>query len=223
MPANVEHAVLTALQKLPADRFASAREFADALDSKGYAETVATRPPAYPPTRLLRPVMLAAIALVSTAAATVGWLVSNARRATGPTVYDAALPDSAAITFGATTSTNSFGAARRNLSISPKGDFAVYASRSGDSTRFWYRSLENASSHPISGTEGGTGPRISPDGSRIAYTAGNRVMLIPIAGGTPRMLLDAQVPDTPEWIPIPSFSCSSAPEPASPGSTPRVA
>ena len=118
----------------------------------------------------------------------------------GPTVYDAALPDSAAITFGATTSTNSFGAARRNLSISPKGDFVVYASRSGDSTRFWYRSLANASSHPISGTEGGTGPRISPDGSRIAYTAGNRVMLIPIAGGTPRMLLDAQVPDTPEWI-----------------------
>ena len=115
-------------------------------------------------------------------------------------VYDAALPDSAAITFGATTSTSSFGAARRNLSISPRGDFVVYASRSGDSTRFWYRSLENASSHPISGTEGGTGPSISPDGSRIAYTAGNRVMLIPIAGGTPRMLLDAQVPDTPEWI-----------------------
>ncbi len=31
VPPNVEHAVLTALQKLPADRFASAKEFADAL------------------------------------------------------------------------------------------------------------------------------------------------------------------------------------------------
>jgi len=206
VPSNVEHAVLTALQKLPADRFASAKEFSDALAdgrSGSYAPTVATastRLPAYPPTRLTRPVMLAAIALVSTAAVTAGWLLRESSRATGPTVYDAALPDSAAITFGATTSTNSFGAARRNLSISPKGDFVVYASRSGDSTRFWYRSLTNASSHPISGTEGGTGPRISPDGSRIAYTAGNRVMLIPIAGGTPRMLLDAQVPDSPEWI-----------------------
>ena len=134
-----------------------------------------------------------------TAAVTAGWFLRGSPRA-GPSVYDDALPDSAAITFGATTSTNSFGAARRNLSISPKGDFVVYASRSGDSTRFWYRSLTNASSHPISGTEGGTGPRISPDGSRIAYTVGNRVMLIPVAGGTPRMLLDAQVPDTPEWI-----------------------
>ena len=72
----------------------------------------------------------------------------------GPTVYDAALPDSAAITFAATTSSIAFGAARRNLSISPGGDFVVYASRSGDSTRFWYRSLKDASSHPITGPRG---------------------------------------------------------------------
>ena len=31
----VEHAVLTALQKLPADRYGSAKDFADALDGKG--------------------------------------------------------------------------------------------------------------------------------------------------------------------------------------------
>ena len=45
----VEHAVLTALQKLPADRFGTAKDFADALDGKGgsasYAATVATARP----------------------------------------------------------------------------------------------------------------------------------------------------------------------------------
>ena len=202
VPPNVEHAVLTALQKLPADRFATAKEFAEALADSGrsgsYAPTVVTSRP-----HVLRSSRLGRFALPVLSVASIalaGWAISRRSAPEDPTVYDAALPDSAAITFGATTSTNSFGAARRNLSISPKGDFAVYASRSGDSTRFWYRSLTNASSHPISGTEGGTGPRISPDGSRIAYTVGNRVMLIPVAGGTPRMLLDAQVPDTPEWI-----------------------
>jgi serine/threonine-protein kinase len=35
VPEPVEAAVLTALEKLPADRFASAAEFADALEGKG--------------------------------------------------------------------------------------------------------------------------------------------------------------------------------------------
>jgi len=209
VPPNVEHAVLTALQKLPADRFASAKEFADALvttspSSGSYAPTIATGAtrPTRPtrPTRLTHPVTLAAIALISTAAGVAGWAFRGARAPTGPTIYDAALPDSAAITFAATTSTNAFGSARRNLSISPNGDFVVYTSRHGDSTQFWYRSLKDASSHPIDGSEGGTGPRISPDGSRIAYTDGSRVVLIPIGGGKPRVLLDAQVPGTPEWL-----------------------
>jgi len=59
IPPSVEHAVLTALQKLPADRFASAKEFSEALvttsaSSGTYAPTVATattppRPPPPPP------------------------------------------------------------------------------------------------------------------------------------------------------------------------------
>jgi serine/threonine-protein kinase len=66
----VENAVLTALQKLPADRFASAKEFADALEGKsGYAATLATRPtrpPRLP--RLPRLPAFAAAALIATAA-----------------------------------------------------------------------------------------------------------------------------------------------------------
>src|SRR5205814_5072575 len=41
IPGNVEAAALTALEKLPADRFATAAEFADALRNKGYTATTA--------------------------------------------------------------------------------------------------------------------------------------------------------------------------------------
>src|SRR4051795_7855643 len=42
IPAHVEAAVLTALEKLPADRFASAAEFAEALQDRTYRSTVVT-------------------------------------------------------------------------------------------------------------------------------------------------------------------------------------
>ena len=44
VPSTVEQAVLTALQKLPADRWGSAKEFSDALDGKGVQATHLTRP-----------------------------------------------------------------------------------------------------------------------------------------------------------------------------------
>ena len=77
----IEYAVLTALQKLPADRFGSAKDFADALEGKGYAATaamVSARPAR--PSRLTRPVTLAAIALLLTAAGLAGWYLHRAAR-----------------------------------------------------------------------------------------------------------------------------------------------
>ena len=83
----VEAAVLTALQKLPADRFASAKEFADALSvphvltpsrhpERSEGSTRPTRP-----TRLTRPVILAASALILTAAGFAGWFMLRSTRA----------------------------------------------------------------------------------------------------------------------------------------------
>jgi serine/threonine protein kinase/tetratricopeptide (TPR) repeat protein len=84
----VENAVLTALQKLPADRFASAKEFADALSShpdpersEGEGSPRLTRPSR--PSRLSRPVLIAAAALVLAAAGTLGWYLRRAPAAQG--------------------------------------------------------------------------------------------------------------------------------------------
>ncbi len=80
----VEAAVLTALQKLPADRFASAKDFADALSSP-HVLTPSRHPersegPPRPP-RHPRLGLIAAIALISTAAGFAGWFMLRSTRA----------------------------------------------------------------------------------------------------------------------------------------------
>ncbi len=199
IPPEVEDVVLTALEKLPADRFGSAAEFAAALGG-GPTPSLSSRStrahssrPAAPPPRLLWLALAAMTALAI-------WGLLGQRSSVGPAVYDAALPDSAPITFGATTLTTSYGSSFRNLSIAPAGDFAVYAARQGDSTSLWYRSLRDATVRPIAGTTGGIAPRISTDGSRVGYLVGDRVMVVPIAGGEPRMLLAGQAATSGQWI-----------------------
>ncbi len=201
IPPVVEDAVLTALEKLPADRFATAAEFAAALagGATTRAATRATRTAAASagPWRRISAV-LGGVALGLIALTT--WALNRGTGAAGPAVFDAVLPDSAPMTFGVPTATISYGVPVRNLSLSSAGDFAVYASRQGDSTLLWYRSLRDASAHPIAGTLGATAPRISPDGSRVAFLIGDRVMVVPLAGGEARPLLEGQNAMSLQWI-----------------------
>ena len=202
IPPAVEDAVLTALEKLPADRFATAAEFAAALGggaterttTRGSQRAVALRPGPW------RRVSVVLGALLVAALALAAWALANDPAAAGPAVYDAALPDDAAMAFGAGTVSTSFGTPQRNLSVSPDGSFAVYTAWQGDSTMLWHRSLRDASSRPISGTRGGLAPRISPDGSRVAFLVGGRAMVVPIEGGNAELLLDGTDPRTLEWI-----------------------
>ena len=199
VPDHVDAAVLTALQKLPADRFARASEFAQALASgaPATAARITRAAPATPGSRPVAPIALGALALA--VAVTALWALTR-HAAAGPRVYDAALPDAAAMTFAPTTATTAYGTPIRNISISPAGDFAVYAARQGDSTGLWYRSLVDATARPIDGTSGATAPRISPDGARVAYLVGGQVMLIPVAGGEPRRLLDGHSVTSLVWL-----------------------
>jgi hypothetical protein len=101
---------------------------------------------------------------------------------------------------GTTTATVSYGATLRNFSVAPGGDFLVYAARRGDSTSLWYRSLRDATVRPIAGTLGATSPRLSPDGTRVAFLIAGRVMVIPVAGGEARLLLQGDNITLAEWI-----------------------
>ena len=95
-------------------------------------------------------------------------------------IFDAALPDSAPMSSAPDVGSTGYGTSVLNLTVAANGDFVVYPVRHGDSTMLWYRSLIDASAHPIGGTAGGTMPRISPDGSRLAFISANRVMVVPV-------------------------------------------
>ena len=201
VPPHVDAAVLTALQKLPADRFESAAEFAEALAGHSSRSTprlarsksASTAGPWRAISAVLGTVLLVLLGLAA-------WNFNRARVPSGPSIYDAVLPDSAPMTFAAATATTSYGISLRNLSISPAGDFAVYAARQGDSSLLWYRSLRDATARPITGTLGATAPRISPDGARIAFVVGERVMVVPVAGGEVRRLLEGEAATSLQWV-----------------------
>jgi serine/threonine-protein kinase len=184
IPPHVEDAVLTALAKLPADRFASAAEFAAALAEDGprRRSTTAARTAATPPR--WRAIGLGAAGLAIGALAALGWTFTRDTSETGPTAYDVGLPDTAAFSGLAIAG---FAQSPVGLAVSPRGDFVVYQTDRNGHTELWYRSLRDATTRRIEGTTDGTQPAISPDGTRIAFLGVRgrewTVEVIPVSGG----------------------------------------
>jgi serine/threonine-protein kinase len=203
IPEGVEEAVLRALAKLPADRFASAADFVAALTS-GLTTGTVMQAAQRTPTTGGRWRTVSAVLGVTTAglAALVAWALSRGPGSAGPSIYDVATPDSARVSFINTTSSYAtYGAVGRTVSIAPTGDFAVYVALQPDSVAsLWYRSLRTDETRPLPGTAGASTPRVSPDGTQVAFFAGNQVMVASLAGGEPRplaTLLDGRMLD---WI-----------------------
>ncbi|MFL5619863.1 MAG: protein kinase domain-containing protein [Gemmatimonadaceae bacterium] len=199
----LDEAVLTALEKLPADRFESAAKFASAIaesaaatrGARAHQRAAAARP------RTRRTVAMAVALLAVSVLAAAGWMKARGVGVSaGPAVYDAALPDSAPLSFAGPLGQLGYGLATTNVSISADGAFAVYPAVRGESSILWSRSLRDTRASPIAGTEGGATAQISPDGSRVAFVAAGRVMVVPIAGGTPKQLLVVGAPVTLQWL-----------------------
>jgi len=197
---GVEQAVLRALAKLPADRFATAAAFVAALVQPAGA----TRPSVHPVPSRGRAARLAPVLGVMTVAsiALATWaLATRGEGATALVSYDAVLPDSAAMSVVSDLNSAGFGTVGRFVSVAPSGTFVVYPATQGDSTILWRRSLLDATAVIIPGTVGGTVPRISPDGTRLAFYAGGRIKVVAISGGDARTLMEmGSSPSTLEWI-----------------------
>ena len=198
---QLDNAVLTALQKLPADRFDNAAEFASEMAGESMKPS-RTRARGRQTARFDR-WRFAAIAMGVAAAGLLilsSWaLTRGAGDIAGPVSYDAALPDTALMSFSGATAQSAYGLNLTNLSISSEGSLAVYSALRGDSSSLWYRSLRDGSSGPIEGTTGGVVAKISPDGTRVAFMASNRVMIVPLRGGAARQLFVAGNPATVYW------------------------
>ena len=184
VPSAVENAVLTALQKLPADRYGTPKDFAEALDGKGGNYAATTRLPAHPParlTRVTRPVMLAASALILTAAGLAGWLVGNARRAPAPVSRQRVVlwqyPRDRLLSAGVSQLAT-------QSAISPDGSSIVYTDSMGGVYQLLRKRRAERDAERIAGTEGAVAPFFSPDGKWIGYvTTDGRLRKVSVDGG----------------------------------------
>ncbi len=163
---GMEAAVLKALAKLPADRFASAAEFRRALGTEGSAPS---RPVAASPrevgalSRARRTnVVLLILALVAFGVAARQSFRTPAL-ADGP-VHRLEFSPSADLHFAVPV----MGTVTM-LALSPDGERAVVSVERPGGWAFAIRSLDQLTAHILPGTEGGAYPTFSPDGQWIAF------------------------------------------------------
>jgi serine/threonine-protein kinase len=183
IPPHVEAAVLTALEKLPADRFASAADFAAALRNKGYATTaVLPAAAAKAPARRRDPRLVGAVAVagIATAAALWGWL--RPKPPEPVTQFSVALRPTEALQPAPPE-----GGGR--IAISPDGRQLVFTGPGAGTSQLWLRRLDQLTSTPITGTEGGYAPFFSPDGKKVGFISKGTTLKIASLDGTPTVTL----------------------------------
>ena len=175
VPANVAAAVHTALEKLPADRFATAGEFAAALQrpdapTHGHTDARASRISAG------FPWAFAAVGLG--VAAVAFWLgASLSRRGTPPIAG-----------FGRATKVTYDRGLEIMPALSPDGRSVAYAAGTSVALRVFVRQVAGGRAIPLTSdsTEVEWEPYWSADGTRILFLARGGVFSAPSSGGDPR-------------------------------------
>ena len=187
VPANVDAAIRKALEKLPADRFTGAQEFARALGDAGFRHgDVAAAGVAVgvgPWNRLT----IAFAGVAGLLALTLGWLVLKPD-------FSAPVERFSSPFFEGQAPTGPF-------ELTPDGSALVYVGpgASGDGSQLWIRSWNELEARPIPGTEGARPDyssrfALSPDGREVAFIeasgSGNSgpSRVVPLAGGPSRTL-----------------------------------
>ena len=178
---HLEAAVDRALAKLPADRFHTAHEFANALAGKG----MAAASPGAAATELSRHVggrryaaVRAAIPWLVAAAATgvagATWRVSRAAGGDAVVRYEIPLPAVTAL----------FAGASNLVAISRGGEFVAYVARGADGRqRLYLRAADDLVPREVPGSEGAAVPFFSPDSRWIAFWADGLFRKAPVTGG----------------------------------------
>ncbi|MEP7105640.1 MAG: LpqB family beta-propeller domain-containing protein [Chloroflexota bacterium] len=200
IPRHVEAATLTALEKLPADRFASAAEFAAALRDPGYAPTVpvtSAQPAVSRPVPRRRLALLGAalaLALLLAAAAGAGlWGRMHPPPTPLLSQFSLALKPDQAL-----QPPNPSGGAR--LALSPDGRAMAYVGPTESGARLWLRRIDQLDATPIAGTEGASEPFFSPDGRRVGFVKnGTEVRIASLAGAPTVTLTDKANTTSAAW------------------------
>jgi len=185
--AEVEDAVMTALAKLPADRFPSAAAFADALTGAGPAGTH-VRPSRGRFRGRVRP----SVSPLSAA----GWLVAALALATA--LWGWLRPEPVVVSRFAVGFPRGEGPSLAllgtHMAVARDGSFLVYSRSDSLNGRLWLKARDELAATPIPGTEGAYNPFISPDGREVGFTTdhdGRTMKVVRLAGGLPRTVVGA--------------------------------
>jgi serine/threonine-protein kinase len=188
VPSNVDAAIRVALAKAPADRFATAQQFVGALDDPTFA--LPTHPTAGGASGSKRGWLWPAAALVL-AAALVWSLVDRPTIPTQVVRASLSLPENQGIHPSV-----------RGLAFSPDGSSFVYSGPAETGSTLWLRRLDEAEARALPGTEGGSGPRFSLDGSRVSfavYDGGWTLKVVSLADRSVTVVSDALGADVASW------------------------
>jgi Tol biopolymer transport system component/tRNA A-37 threonylcarbamoyl transferase component Bud32 len=193
---ELEDAILGAVRRLPADRFATPRAFAEALvqatdaAAPGQGAVVRAAGPRLQRggwrREVRRPLTVAlAAAIVVLAAALVLTLVLRSRGPAGSTGGEAVIRFRVAVPPDLSNLGEPLlGAA--NVALSPDGrTIAFLADDATGVRRVYLRALDDPTPRALPGTEAAYEPCFSPDGRWIAFWAAGKVQRVALAGGMP--------------------------------------
>ena len=182
VPPNVGMAVEQALAKLPADRFATAKSFADALIDPRF--TTAIRPAASAPVVRRRhglELTLGAVAVASMLAA--AWAWTRPTPVAPPARYNIDLDSSEGM-----IQTGRWG----RVAISPDGSTIVYVG--GPKNALMVRRRDELHAKQMPGTENAGAPFFSPDGKRVGFfQMASKLMIVGFDGNPPVFVTDSLV------------------------------
>jgi serine/threonine-protein kinase len=173
VPGHVADAVEIALSRIPADRFASAAQFAQALRDPSVGRTRARAAIAAPARSRGRALVWPGVAAVAVAVA--AWSATRPPAAAAVSWYEMSLPEHR-------PTTNNL----PSFELTPDGNRIVYVGvgERGSGFQLWVRERDQLKATAIRGTQGAQTLTLSPDGRSVAFIATPaRLRVVPIAGG----------------------------------------
>lgn len=186
VPPNVAATARRALEKVPADRFPKAIDFARALGDKQFrhGREPATVVAATEARWKVIAFVLAGLSVTATAVAM--WSLQRPEPTRSVERYAAAFGDGTQPTY---TDNQAF-------ALSPDGLFLVYRGVGGGASAsgLWIRRWSDLDPAPIRGAQGGVQPAASPSGDHIAFVRVGEVYTVPAEGGVPTPLMEATRP-----------------------------
>jgi len=193
IPSNVSQAVSHALEKIPADRFASAREFAEALSNPSYRSAASAGKTRMSSAGASRDLLyaLAAAVVIFAGLAIWGWVRPSPKKQV--IRYAMAMDPAELLVPG--------GEFWSRIALSPDGTKIAYLS--GPRRQLMMRSRNDLRARRIVRGEVAYTPFFSPDGTRVGFMSNRRELSIEsMVGGTPLTIADTLMgPTGATWAP----------------------